>query len=79
MNSPSAYLHPPNDKINTVMVITGVSGTWILNLYIIEPKSLNSYSYQYMEENHGNFSSITNATGNFTKALEYSSGSVPCP
>ena len=41
MNSPSAYLHPPNDKINTVMVITGVSGTWILNLYIIEPKSLN--------------------------------------
>ena len=79
MNSPSAYLHPPNDKINTVMVITGVSGTWILNLYMIKPQSLNGISYQNMMENYGSYLSIENATGNFTKALEYSSGSVPCP
>ncbi|MHB8361981.1 MAG: DUF929 family protein [Thermoplasmataceae archaeon] len=86
-NLPSAYTHPagkPN-KINTIMVITGVGGTWILNRFMISPSSLkespsstSSYTYQYMLQNYSGIQSVVNANSNFTKAMEYVSATVPC-
>ncbi len=80
-DTPSAFLHPASrpSKINTVMVITGPGGTWILNRYVITPSTLTAYSAQYMQSNCASMSSVTSASSNLSKTLSAASTIVVCP
>ncbi|EQD40437.1 protein containing DUF929, partial [mine drainage metagenome] len=64
----SAFLHSPH-KINTVMVITGPGGTWILNLYIISPGSLTSHTPKYMLDNYTKMPAVNSAEASFASAM----------
>lgn len=79
-NTPSAFLHPASkpSKINTVMVITGPGGTWILNRYVIKPSTLTQYSTEYMFGSCSTTSSIQSASDNFTKTLYAASTNPAC-
>jgi hypothetical protein len=50
---PSAYLGNPA-HVNTVLIITGPSGTWMLNGPYFDPTYLlsNTYTYQYLQSNY---------------------------
>jgi len=74
----SAFLYTPH-KINTVMVITGPGGTWILNMYVIDPGSLTGYSPQQMMDNYSNMTSVQNAEASFASAMSDASYPPTCP
>ncbi len=48
---PSAY-SAPVPHVNTVLIISGPSGTWFLNTFYIDPTYLLSYTYQYLQTNY---------------------------
>ena len=77
-SSASAFLYTPH-KINTVMVITGPGGTWVLNMYVISPMSLTDYSPQYMLDNYSSILTIKNAETSFASAMSDASYPATCP
>ncbi len=56
---PSAYLGNPA-HVNTVLIITGPSGTWMLNGPYFDPTYLLSYTYQYLQSNYNGVNPIVN-------------------
>ncbi len=76
-NSSSAFLYSPH-KINTVMVVTGPGGTWILNMYVIDPGSLTSHTPQYMLDNFANISSVKSAEATFASTMSDASSPPTC-
>lgn len=79
-NTPSAFLHSASkpSKINTVMVITGPGGTWILNRYIIVPSSLTSYNPSYMLSNCMTMTNIQSPSNNFTRTISSAATQPAC-
>jgi hypothetical protein len=76
-NTSSAFLYSPH-KINTVMVITGPGGTWILNMYVIDPGSLTSYTPQYMLDHYATMPSVISAEASFASAMTDASSPPTC-
>ncbi len=73
----SAFLYAPH-KINTVMVLTGPGGTYILNLNIINISSLTSYSPQYMLDNYANMSIVQSAESSLASTMTSVSSPPTC-
>ena len=76
-NTSSAFLYSPH-KINTVMVITGPGGTWVLNMYVIDPGSLTSYTPQYMLDHYPTMPSVMSAEASFASAMSDASSPPTC-
>ena len=78
--TPSAFLHPSSkpSKINTVMVITGSGGTWILNRYVIVPSSLTSYNPADMLSICMTLTNVKSAANNLTSTLSSAAAAPAC-
>ncbi|MGC8506527.1 MAG: DUF929 family protein [Thermoplasmata archaeon] len=66
---PSAYLGSP-PHVNTVMIITGKAGTFMLNGPFYSPSNIKGYTDSYMETNYNSLSYILNSETLFHNQIQ---------
>jgi hypothetical protein len=65
----SAYLGKP-PHVNTVLIISGKAGTFMLNGPFYSPANLKGLSYSYMEEHYSTISYVTSAMNLFNGQIQ---------